>query len=126
MRNPIIYKLLQHFEEEYKHQDNLQIREHFKESEKNLEMIKINTNRKAKFEEPTIQEGAPNRPRFISLENSKPEKERLTLPTWKEYLERKITKTNNAASGISVPELNKNMKSIYDTGKSEEGSQKKQ
>lgn len=71
MRNPILYKMLQQFEEEYKHEDNLQIRDDLKESEKNLEMIKINTNRRAKFDT-TTEEAAPNRPRFISLENSKP------------------------------------------------------
>lgn len=66
MRNPILYKLLQQFEEEYKHENNLQIRDDLKESEKNLEMIKINTNRRVRFDTPT-EDAAPNRPRFISL-----------------------------------------------------------
>lgn len=49
MRNPILYKLLQNFEENHKHEDHLKVAEDLKESDKNLEMIKINTNRRAKF-----------------------------------------------------------------------------
>ena len=47
MRNPILYKMLEQFEEDYKHDENVKIVDDLKESEKQLEMIKINTNRKA-------------------------------------------------------------------------------
>jgi len=50
MRNPILYKLLQNFEETHKHEDHSRVVEDLKDSEKNLEMIKINTNRRAKFD----------------------------------------------------------------------------
>lgn len=67
MRNPILFKLLQNFEENHKHEDHLKVAEDLKESDKNLEMIKINTNRRAKFQESFLDDPTLERPKFLSL-----------------------------------------------------------
>lgn len=67
MRNPVLYKMLEQFQEDYKHDENVKIVEDLKESEKNLEMIKINGNRKTRFGTSRPGTVELDRPRFISL-----------------------------------------------------------
>lgn len=72
MRNPILFKLLQNFEETHKHEDHIKVVEDLKESDKNLEMIKINTNRRAKFHHDSREDINVERPKFLSLESGLP------------------------------------------------------
>lgn len=36
MRNPVLFKMLQNFEENHKHEDHIKVADDLKESEKNL------------------------------------------------------------------------------------------
>jgi len=72
MRKPVLHKMLQSFEETHKHEDNINVIEDLKESEKILEMIKINTHRRANFKKVSKNASMLDRPRFISLENGLP------------------------------------------------------
>jgi hypothetical protein len=48
-------------------------------------MIKINTNRRANFHQQHIEDLSLERPKFLSLQNGLPEKERVALPKWSDY-----------------------------------------
>lgn len=80
-------------------------------------MIKINTHRKAKFDEISDQEKNQNRPRFISLQNGLPEKEGQALPKWIDYLEGRISKPSKAAPSINIQDLETTFDSVIGNNK---------
>jgi hypothetical protein len=112
MRNPVLFKMLEQFEEDYKHDDSLNIAEDLKECERNLEMIKINDKRRAQFAQTATDPLQASRPRFISLESSLPEKEATLLPKWVDYLQGRTTKPDTSVRTLNITFLENTFDSI--------------
>ena len=68
-------------------------------------MIKINTNRRARFQETSMDDISIERPKFLSLENGLPEKERLPFPKWTDYVEGRYIKPDKSNDGINISSL---------------------
>lgn len=65
-------------------------------------MIKINTNRKVKYNPKRVETVEIDRPRFISLQNGLPEKENPSLPNWVDYLEGRTTKPEATIKAVNI------------------------
>lgn len=65
-------------------------------------MIKINSNRKVHFDRQKEDSHTLSRPRFISLQNSLPEKEAPQLPKWIDYIQGRTSKTDKTVHTVNI------------------------
>jgi hypothetical protein len=72
-------------------------------------MIKINTHRRARFSSSTTADPSVARPKFLSLENGLPEKERKAFPKWSDFASGRFVKADATASVINLAELEMNI-----------------
>lgn len=77
-------------------------------------MIKINTNRKAKYYPMRVETVELDRPRFISLQNGLPEKDTPSLPHWIDYLEGRTTKADTTVKTVNVGYLENTFDTMID------------
>jgi len=88
-------------------------------------MIKVNTNRRAKFEAKDGDNTSASRPRFISLEDGLPEKEQKSFPSWKDYAEGRFVKTDPSNSYINIAQLENNIDMLINNCASNQTRNKK-
>jgi hypothetical protein len=93
-------------------------------------MIKINSNRRANFEQQDVQDLSASRPRYLSLEDGLPEREHKSFPSWKDYAEGRYVKADPTKSHINIAQLENNIDfimngSIVNPGRNKRPSQAK-